>query len=130
AGAWRRDAGAAATAFQQLFAPQFDQGTAHLDAGTDRTMFALTVKNAHTRIYLTDGTAAGGGPTDPFAANVWRTDNGQLPAAALLAAQGSVTPVGWACVSPKPARHTFPGRAPTGGRRRGPQGTEPAYRTT
>src|SRR2546423_6414617 len=80
AGAWRRDAGAAATAFQQVFAPQFDQGTAHLDAGTDRTMFALTVKNAHTRIYLTDGTAAGGGPTDPFAANLRRADNRQLPA--------------------------------------------------
>src|SRR3954451_16477846 len=108
AGAWRRDAGAAATAFQQVFAPQFDQGTAHLDAGTDRTMFALTVKNAHTRIYLTDGTAAGGGPTDPFAANFWRTDNGQLPAATLLASQGSVTPTGSACNPPDPATHPFP----------------------
>src|SRR6266566_1579390 len=85
--AWRRDAGAAETAFQQVFKPQFDAnvtgGASNLDAGIDRTMFALTVKNAHTRIYLTDGTAAGGGPTDPFAANFWRTDNGQLPAAAL-----------------------------------------------
>jgi len=118
AGAWRRDAGAAATNFQQVFAPQFDQnlvnGAQNLNAGIDRTMFALTVKNGHTRIYLTDGTAAGGGPTDPFAANFWRTDNGQLPAAALLASQGSVTPVGSACVSPNPATHTFPALYTTG----------------
>jgi len=60
AGAWRRDAGAGSTAFQQVFAPQFDQG-GNLNAGIDRTMLALTVKNGHTRIYLTDGTAAGGG---------------------------------------------------------------------
>src|SRR3954454_3729519 len=69
AGAWRRDAGAAGTGFLQVFAPQFDQG-ALLDVGDDRTMFALTVKNIgatpHTRIYLTDGDVAGGGPTDPF----------------------------------------------------------------
>ena len=112
AGVWRRDAGAAATAFQQVFKPQFDAnvtgGANNLDAGIDRTMFALTVKNAHTRIYLTDGTAAGGGPTDPFAANFWRTDNGQLPAAALLASQGSVTPTGAACNPPDPATHTYP----------------------
>jgi len=103
AGAWRRDAGSAATNFQQVFAPQFNQG-----AGIDRTMFALTVKNGQTRIYLTDGTAAGGGPTDPLAANFWRTDNGQLSAAALLASQGSVTPTGSACNPPNPATHTFP----------------------
>src|SRR5436190_1787985 len=118
AGAWRRDAGAAATNFQQVFAPQFDQnlvgGAMNLNAGIDRTMFALTVKNGHTRIYLTDGTAAGGGPTDPFAANFWRTDNGQLPAATLLASQGSVTPVGSACVSPNPATHMFPASYTTG----------------
>jgi hypothetical protein len=109
AGAWRRDAGAAATNFQQVFAPQFNQG-----AGIDRTMFALTVKNGHTRIYLTDGTAAGGGPTDPLAANFWRTDNGQLPAATLLASQGSITPTGAACVPPDPATHTFPASYTTG----------------
>jgi hypothetical protein len=114
AGAWRRDAGAAATAFQQVFAPQFDQG-ANLNAGIDRTMFALTVKNNKTRIYLTDGTAAGGGPTDVFAANFWRTDNANnLTAAALLASQGSVTPTGAACVPPNPATNTFPASFTTG----------------
>ena len=71
-------------------------------------MFALTVKNGHTRIYLTDGTAAGGGPTDPLAANFWRTDNANQPAVTLLASQGSVTPVGSACNPPNPATNTFP----------------------
>jgi len=114
AGAWRRDAGAAPTAFQRVFAPQFNQGV-NLGAGIDRTMFALTVKGNKTRIYLTDGTAAGGGPTDPFAANFWRTDNANnLTAAALLASQGSVTPTGAACVSPNPATHTFPASYDTG----------------
>jgi hypothetical protein len=83
AGAWRRDAGAAPTAFTQVFAPQFAGG------GTDRTMFALTVKNALTRIYLTDGTANGGGITSPTASNFWRTDNGGQLAASLLASQAA-----------------------------------------
>jgi len=96
AGAWRRDAGAAATAFQQVFAPQFPGG------GTDRTMFALTAKNANTRIYLTDGTANGAGPTGPLASNFWRTDNGSQPAATLLASQAA------GATAPDPATHTFP----------------------
>jgi hypothetical protein len=86
-GAWRRDSGAAATAFNQVFAAQYPGG------GTDRTMFALTaLANGHTRIYLTDGTANGG--TQP--SNFWRTDNGDQPAAALLASQaaGSTAPAG------------------------------------
>ena len=70
AGVWRRDAGAGQTLFGQVFAPQFNQG-----AGIDRTMFALTVKNGHTRIYLTDGTANGGGISGTLASNFWRTDN-------------------------------------------------------
>jgi len=114
AGVWRRDAGAGQTAFQQVFAPQFNQGV-NLGAGIDRSMIALTVKNNKTRIYLTDGTAAGGGPTDPFAANFWRTDNANnLTAAALLASQGSTTPTGAACNPPDPATHTFPASYNTG----------------
>jgi len=96
AGAWRRDAGAASTAFQQVFAPQFPGG------GTDRTMFAFTVKNGHTRIYLTDGTANGGGIGGALASNFWRTDNANQTAAALLASQAAgATP-------PVAATHTFP----------------------
>jgi hypothetical protein len=82
AGAWRRDAGAASTAFQQVFAPQFPGG------GIDRTMFALTATSGHTRIYLTDGTANGGGIAGPLASNFWRTDMGDQSAASLLASQG------------------------------------------
>jgi hypothetical protein len=83
-GLWRRDSGASSTAFNRVFAPQYPGG------GTDRTMMALTVKNAHTRIYLTDGTANGG--TQP--SNFWRTDNANQSAAALLASQaaGSTVP--------------------------------------
>jgi len=97
AGVWRRDAGAAATAFQKVFSPQFFQA-----AGIDRTMFALTVKNNHTRIYLTDGTANGGGIAGALASNFWRLDNANQPAATLLASQAAgATP-------PDPATHTFP----------------------
>jgi hypothetical protein len=97
AGVWRRDAGAGQTVFGQVFAPQFNQG-----AGIDRTMFALTVKNGHTRIYLTDGTANGGGIGGPLASNFWRTDNANQPAAVLLASQAA------GATAPVPATHTFP----------------------
>ena len=95
-GLWRRDSGAASTNFQRVFAPQFPGG------GTDRTMFALTVKNGHTRIYLTDGTANGGGISGPNASNFWRTDNGNQSAAALLASQAAgATPPPGATVYPQ-----------------------------
>ena len=86
-GLWRRspslDGSATAYDFHQVFAPQFAGG------GTDRTMFALTRKSGTTRIYLTDGTANGGGISGPLASNFWRTDNGNQPAAALLASQAA-----------------------------------------
>jgi hypothetical protein len=90
-GLWRRDAGAAQTAFSRVFAAEFNQG-----AGINRTMFALTDKNGHTRIYLTDGTNNGNGPQDPLASTFWRTDNANQPAAALLASQaaGATAPAG------------------------------------
>jgi len=97
AGLWRRDTGAAQTAFSQVFAPQFFQG-----AGTDRTMVALTVKNGLTRIYLTDGTANGAGISGPLASNFWRTDNGSQPTASLLVSQAT------GATAPDPATHTFP----------------------
>jgi hypothetical protein len=81
AGAWRRDSGAASTAFSQVFAAQFG-------GGVDRTMFALTVKNGKTRIYLTEGAANAGGIAGATAAQFWRTDNANQPAATLLASQG------------------------------------------
>jgi hypothetical protein len=96
-GLWRRDSGAASTAFQQVFAPQFSAG-----AGIDRLMFALTVKNAHTRIYLTEGTQNTGGILGPLASNFWRLDNANQPAATLLASQAA------GALPPDPATHTFP----------------------
>jgi len=101
AGVWRRDAGAAQTAFNQVFAPQFNTGP-RAGAGVDRTMFALTVKSGHTRIYLTDGTQNTGGISGAFASNFWRIDNANQPAATLLASQAAgATP-------PDPATHLFP----------------------
>ena len=91
-GVWRRspslDGTSSPTAFKQVFAPQFPGG------GVDRTMFAATVQNNKTRIYLTDGTAASSNPLASNAANFWRTDNAGLTAAALLASQaaGSTVP--------------------------------------
>jgi hypothetical protein len=96
AGVWRRDARAASTAFQQVFAPQFPGG------GLNRSMFAMTVKNAKTRIYVTDGTVNQDGPAAANASTFWRTDNGNQPAAALLASQAAGN------TPPDPATHTFP----------------------
>ena len=82
AGVWRRDAGAAATAFQQVFQSQFTPPSCGNPAatpptcafaGTSRQMFALTVKNGKTRIYLTDGINNGNGIADRNASNFWRT---------------------------------------------------------
>src|SRR5262249_42862473 len=89
-GLWRRspslDDTSSPTAFEQVFAPQYP------GIDRDRTMFAATVKNGKTRLYLTDGTANGG--TQP--SNFWRTDNAGQAAAALLASQaaGSTEPPG------------------------------------
>jgi hypothetical protein len=113
AGLWRRDHGAAATAFTQVFKPQFVPPQCTPPApgapptgcalnGTDRTMFALTVKNSHTRIYLTEGTQpAVNSVFDPLDSNFWRTDVGDQPAATLLASQGP-------CTAPNPATNTYP----------------------
>src|SRR5436190_4278269 len=125
AGLWRRDAGAAQTAFTQVFKPQFvpPQCTfavppSPLSAcalnGTDRTMFALTTKNSHTRVYLTEGTqptSASGGTSQPLAADFWRTDIADQSAASLLASESlpctapaasTVAPqtyTGWQCLT-------------------------------
>ena len=94
-GAWRRDAGAAQTAFQQVFAPQFAGG------GTDRVQIAPTIKNGHTRIYLTEGTANANGPSAPNAADFWRLDDANQPAATLLASETAGS-------TPPPDTTTFP----------------------
>jgi hypothetical protein len=89
-GLWRRSAALDGSStpydFHQVFAPR------HPGGGTDRTMFAATVKNATTRLYLTDGTAGSTSVPSEF----WRTDNANQPAATLLASEGpgSVVPPG------------------------------------
>jgi hypothetical protein len=94
AGLWRRDAGAAATAFTQVFRPQFFGG-----AGIDRLQFALTTKDSHTRIYLTEGTQpSSASASNAQAANFWRTDMGDQPAASLLNSQS--TPASTSCTPP------------------------------
>jgi hypothetical protein len=93
-GVWRRsvtyDGSSTPYDFRQVFAPRFPGG------GTDRTMFASTVKNGNSRLYLTDGTANGGGSGSPTAAEFWRTDHANQPASALLASEsaGATTPPG------------------------------------
>jgi len=96
AGIWRRDSGAASTAFSQVFAPQFFQG-----AGIDRTEFALTTKNGHTRAYVFDGTANGGGTAGALASNFWRTDMADQSASSLLASQAAGS-------TPPPDTTTYP----------------------
>src|SRR5207248_5033827 len=85
-GAWRRsptfDGSTSQTDFRQVFAPR------HPGGGVDRVMFAATVKNAKTRLYLTDGTA-GSATTTSLTAEFWRTDNANLAAATLLATESA-----------------------------------------
>lgn len=50
-----------------------------------RSAFALTTKNGHTRIYIQDGGGNGGPPAQPGSA-VWRNDNMDQPASALVVA--------------------------------------------
>jgi len=82
-GLWRRsvalDGSSTPYDFRQVFAPR------HPGGGTDRTMFAATVKNAKTRLYLTDGTAGSTSVPSEF----WRTDNANQPASTLLASEGA-----------------------------------------
>jgi hypothetical protein len=98
-GVWRRspalDGSATPYDFHQVFAPRFPGG------GTDRSMFATTVKNGKTRLYLVEGTANGGGIRSPLAAEFWRTDNANQPAADLLASEAAhASPPGHAAVFP------------------------------
>ena len=71
------------TTFRQVFAPS-DPTT-----NVARTEFALTRKSGTTRIYAGDGNAG----STPAA--VWRADNADITAAALLASQSASTATGW-----------------------------------
>ncbi len=96
-GIWRSQHGAA---FEQVF-----EGQSQL-IDPDRTEFALALlPNGHTRIYAGDGAVGPPPPGSPFRApdwsesQVWRLDDANQPAAALLAGQraaetGGVAPAG------------------------------------
>jgi hypothetical protein len=62
---------------------------------TSRTMFAVTTWNGHTRIYAGDGAQGRLSNTPGLAeeSQLWRVDDADVPAAALLASQGA--PGGW-----------------------------------
>jgi hypothetical protein len=101
-GVWRRSAALDGSStpfdFHQVFAPRFVPPF----NGTDRTMIAPTVKNGKTRLYLTDGTAASSNSSAPNAAQFWRTDNANQPAAALLASESA------GATEPPPPGNPFP----------------------
>jgi hypothetical protein len=130
AGVWRRDTGPGTTTFQQVFKPNYVPpqcapipGGSCGFLGIDRTMFALTVKAGHTRIYLGDGTQNANGPAHPDAATFWRTDMADQPAASLLATQAAgATP-------PNPATHTFPAFYPGWQKLSSPDTSNPYYAT-
>jgi hypothetical protein len=86
-GIWRNSP-ADGGAFKQVFVPQSP------DENVDQTAFALTVKNGHTRAYVGDGAV---GPAPPPSTDkesqVWRNDNMDQPAAALVV--GGTNQGGW-----------------------------------
>ena len=105
AGLWRRspslDGASGPFDFKQVFAPRKIPPVCTATPtngcglnGTDRTMFAPTVKAGKTRIYLLDGTANGAGVASTTAMDFWRTDNANQPAATLLGTEtaGSTPP--------------------------------------
>ena len=84
-GIWRSSARLDGTpAFKRVFAPGSP------GQNTDRTEFAATTKDGHTRVYAGDG-AVGPRPGGKYS-EFWRTDNADLPAAAL---DGGGTNAGW-----------------------------------
>jgi hypothetical protein len=73
-----------AGAFQQVFSSLGFNSDPTKEDITSRTAFALTTKNGHTRMYVQDG-GGSGPPSEPGSA-VWRNDNMNQPASALVAA--------------------------------------------
>jgi len=90
-GIFRSSPSEAGGAFQSVFYSADNDGNpAHFDA-FDRSAFALTTKNGHTRMYVGDGTGASNA-NEP-GSQVWRNDNMNQPASAL--ASGNVNGPSW-----------------------------------
>lgn len=90
-GIFRSSPAEAAGAFQQVFVSLgFNADPTQEDAFA-RTSFALTTKHGHTRMYVGDGGSFG--PPSQSGALVWRNDNMDRPAAALVV--GGLNGRGW-----------------------------------
>ena len=74
-----------AGAFQPVFVSLGFNADPTKEDSFARSAFALTTKNAHTRMYVNDGGGNGGPPAQPGSA-VWRNDNMDQPASALVVA--------------------------------------------
>jgi hypothetical protein len=81
-----------AGAFQPVFVSLGFNSDPTKEDSFARSAFALTTKNGHTRMYVNDGGGNGGPPFQPGSA-VWRNDNMDLPASALVMAGANGT--GW-----------------------------------
>ena len=73
-----------AGAFQQVFVSLGFNPDPALEDAFARSAFALTTKNSHTRMYVNDG--GGSGPPDQPGSAVWRSDNMDQLASALVVA--------------------------------------------
>jgi hypothetical protein len=71
-----------AGAFQPVFVSLGFNSNPALEDISARTAFALTTKNGHTRMYVNDG--GGSGPPSQSGSQVWRNDNMNQPASALV----------------------------------------------
>jgi len=73
-----------AGAFQPVFVSLGFNSNPALEDPFSRTAFALTTKGGHTRMYVNDG--GGDGPPSESGSLVWRNDNLDQPASALVVA--------------------------------------------
>ena len=105
AGLWRRDAGAGADRLHPGFKPQFAAGAGHRpdDVRPDDE------ERAHADLPDRGHAARDGLVSEPLAANFWRTDRGDQPAASLLALAGAPS-----CAPPDRRRTRSRRRTPAG----------------
>jgi hypothetical protein len=100
-GVWRSQASAVPGSFEQVFAPTSP------GQNTDRSSFALTIKTGHTRAYVADGAV---GPANPPVAGrtysqVWRNDNMDQPASALVSGGANIG--GWKSLTSSDRNNPF-----------------------
>jgi hypothetical protein len=87
-GVFRSSPGEAGGAFVQVFVSLGFNADPTKEDAFSRPEFTLTTKHGHTRMYVGDGGGAGGPPSQP-GASVWRNDNMNRPASALVGGGGN-----------------------------------------